>query len=430
MLNIYSKLKLYSSLFLLILFTGYYANAQDGAALFKANCATCHSPGERRGTGPGLQGFWDRIPGGDEEGKKQWFLNWVKNSAEIVSSGKDPYINKLYKDYGSVMTPQPHLSDDELMAIKEYVVTYQPPVQDQASGKQNPFAPKKESLDVTTLYWLFALLLIFVILISALGSIRKSLQKAIDKKNDVPSKEDLSFPKNLFHWMGTHKLQTGLIILLLVTIGVLKLYYVLMDVGVYQGYAPVQPIKFSHAIHAGENGINCVYCHHSAERGKTAGIPSVNVCMNCHKGIQEGTWTGTEEISKIYEAAGFDPSNGTYDPSKQKPIKWVRIHNLPDLAYFNHSQHVVVGEIECQTCHGPVEEMHVLEQHSPLTMGWCIDCHRETEVAGLQASSENEEKAKNGYYQTMFEQLRAKHKDVEVFQVEDIGGLECSKCHY
>ncbi len=431
MSEMFGKVKYLLLVFMVLVFTTDYSLAQEeGAAIFKANCATCHSPGARRGTGPGLQGFWDRIPGGDDAGKTKWYLNWVKNSATIVNSGKDPYINKLYKEYGSVMTPQPHLSDEELLAVKEYIITYEPPVDvADSGGKQNPFIPVKEKTDYTTMLWLVSLAIIFIILVSALGSIKNSLQKSIAVKDDKEFKEPLPFPKNLLNWFANHKLQTGLLIILVAFIAFMQLYYSLMSVGVYQGYKPEQPIKFSHAIHAGENGISCIYCHHSAEKSAHSGIPSVNVCMNCHKGIQKGTWTGTEEIAKIYEASGFNPETGKYD-GEQKPIKWIRIHNLPDLAYFNHSQHVTVGEIECQTCHGPVEEMHELYQYSELTMGWCINCHRETEVAGLAASDDEGEVAKNPYYQKMFNELRAQHKDVEVFQVEDIGGLECSKCHY
>ena len=186
-----------------------------------------------------------------------------------------------------------------------------------------------------------------------------------------------------------------------------------------KGYAPEQPIAYSHKLHAGINGIDCNYCHHSARHGKSAAIPSANVCMNCHTYINEGP-SGKAEIQKIYDAVGFDPEKGRYiEGYEQKPIKWVRIHNLPDLAYFNHSQHVVAGGLECQECHGPIEEMEVVEQHSELTMGWCINCHRETEV----------KVADNDYYEEMHAKFKENHPG-ETFNVEAIGGLECGKCHY
>jgi hypothetical protein len=160
-------------------------------------------------------------------------------------------------------------------------------------------------------------------------------------------------------------------------------------------------------LHAGEYGIECEYCHSGATKSKNAWIPSANVCMNCHKLINEGPKYGTEEIQKIYDAIGFDPATKQYiEGYEQKPIEWVRIHNLPDHAYFNHAQHVVVGGLECQTCHGPIEEMEVVYQYSTLGMGWCINCHREEKVKTL--GKENP----------------------EGLTVEDMGGLDCARCHY
>lgn len=173
---------------------------------------------------------------------------------------------------------------------------------------------------------------------------------------------------------------------------------ILRNVGHSQGYMPEQPIWFSHKIHAGQFEIDCQYCHSGASKGKNAWIPAVSVCMNCHKGIQEGTQTGTKEIAKIYAA---------YD--NNVPIEWVRVHSLPDLAYFNHQQHVVAGKVECQECHGPIQEMDVVYQYNRLSMGWCINCHRTKEVqADLYKSLGRE----------------------DVHTVADQGGLECARCHY
>ena len=193
----------------------------------------------------------------------------------------------------------------------------------------------------------------------------------------------------------------------------------LSGIGVTQNYQPEQPIAFSHKIHAGDNGIDCNYCHYTARLSKHAGIPSLNVCMNCHTYINEGTLTGKEEINKIYAAIGFDPNTRTYIPDyEQKPVEWIRIHNLPDLAYFNHSQHVNVAGVECQTCHGPIEEMDEVYQYSKLTMGWCINCHRETEVD-----------TDNPYYHDLHKEWIDKYHGEEV-TVDMIGGRECAKCHY
>ena len=206
-------------------------------------------------------------------------------------------------------------------------------------------------------------------------------------------------------------------------------YGYLMQVGVDQGYMPVQPIHYSHKIHAGANEIECKYCHSSARVSKHSGIPSLNVCMNCHQNIAE--YNGeedldngytkdfyTKEIKKLYAAVGWDEENQEYT-GVTEPVKWVRIHNLPDFAYFNHAQHVQVGQIACQKCHGPVEEMEVMYQYSPLTMGWCINCHRETNV----------KVEGNEYYAKIHEQLSKKY-GVEQLTAAQMGGLECGKCHY
>jgi hypothetical protein len=201
-----------------------------------------------------------------------------------------------------------------------------------------------------------------------------------------------------------------------------------MQIGVDQDYAPVQPIHFSHRIHAGSNGVDCKYCHSAARVSKNAGIPSLNVCMNCHKNISEvADTTATAEyskafydgeIQKLYDAVGWDKSTQKYT-GKTNPVKWVRIHNLPDFAYFNHSQHVTVGGIECQKCHGEVQTYEIQKQFAPLTMGWCVNCHRETNV----------KVEGNAYYDKIHQELSKKYGK-EKLTVSDMGGLECGKCHY
>jgi hypothetical protein len=205
-------------------------------------------------------------------------------------------------------------------------------------------------------------------------------------------------------------------------------YSWVMQIGIDQDYAPIQPIHYSHRIHAGSNGIDCKYCHSSARVSKHAGIPSLNVCMNCHKNIAEvSDTTNTAEyskafydaqIQKLYDAVGWDKENQKYT-GKTSPVKWVRIHNLPDFAYFNHSQHVTVAGIECQTCHGPVQTYEIQKQFAPLTMGWCIDCHRKTEV----------KMEGNAYYEKIHKELSKKY-GVDKLTAAQMGGLECGKCHY
>jgi predicted HAD superfamily Cof-like phosphohydrolase len=202
----------------------------------------------------------------------------------------------------------------------------------------------------------------------------------------------------------------------------------MMQVGVDQDYEPIQPIHYSHRIHAGSNGIDCKYCHSSARVSKHAGIPSLNVCMNCHKNIAEvADSTATPEyskafydaqIQKLYDAVGWDKAAQKYT-GKTSPVKWVRIHNLPDFAYFNHSQHVTVAGIECQKCHGEVQTYEIQKQFAPLTMGWCIDCHRKTDV----------KMEGNAYYDKIHSELSKKY-GVDKLTAAQMGGLECGKCHY
>ena len=218
----------------------------------------------------------------------------------------------------------------------------------------------------------------------------------------------------------TNKKLVAVILIILFVWGNVKGWYALKGIGVTTGYTPDQPIKYSHKLHAGDMKIACIYCHSGAEKGKTAGVPSANVCMNCHKFVKKGPETGTEEIAKIYKALDYDPDKGTYGPNP-KPIQWVRVHNLPDLAYFNHSQHVVVGKVQCQTCHGQIQDDYtVAGQFSPLTMGWCIDCHRKTNV----------QMAGNHYYDDYHQKLLTKYGSDSLITVERIGGTECARCHY
>lgn len=392
-----------------------FAAAQDGAKLFKANCAACHRVDDKKLTGPGLKDVFLRVP------SEEWLYPWIKNSQKVIASG-DAYANKIFEEYGkAIMTPQEHLSDADIKAILEYIKN--PPAPTVSAPVAEIPGEKKPADDKTTLYFLLVIALLLIITIAVLSGVKRTLQNLVNAKKGLPPVPEMGYWETATNWISTHKTHTAVIILLLLLYGSTKAWYAMQKIGIYQGYAPEQPIKFSHKVHAGTNQINCLYCHHSAEKGKTAGIPSVNVCMNCHRGISEGTKTGTSEIAKIYDAAGWNTETQKYD-KPQKPIKWIRVHNLPDFAYFNHSQHVVVGKQQCQTCHGKVEEMDVLEQHSSLTMGWCVDCHRNTSVA-MEG---------NGYYEKIHSQITSKYKDnkgnKDRFTVANMGGLECGKCHY
>lgn len=252
------------------------------------------------------------------------------------------------------------------------------------------------------------LVLVLLLILVVLGLIISVLTKYINKQD--LTEEDKEFVSQKSDFGKVFKSDAFIIIVTALVVALVAKTAIdgLYSVGVQQGYAPAQPIAYSHALHAGTLEIECQYCHTGVEIGKSANIPSANICMNCHTHVQnvQGKEGISPEIQKIYDAV-----------DNNQPIEWVRVHNLPDLAYFNHAQHVAVGGIECQTCHGPIQEMEVVAQHSSLTMGWCIDCHRQTEIA-----TEG-----NAYYDKLV-QLHSTSKDA--LKVKDIGGLECAKCHY
>lgn len=394
------------------LFLSGTVSAQDGEALFKANCASCHKLNKKL-VGPALAGVQDRWE------SEENLIAWIKNSQAYMKETGDAYAIELFEAYNKSIMPAQAVNDEEVKAILAYIAN--PPVDAVPVVAETAVAAEVQGDDYST-YWMAAFALLAIIIIRVLFSLSKSVKKLNAEVEDEEYAGTEAFFDSAKAWISNHKRATAGIALVLGAFLLVQTWYTVKEVGVYQSYAPEQPIKFSHKIHAGENGISCVYCHHSAEKGKSAGIPSVNVCMNCHAGIGEGKRWGTEEISKIYEAAGYDAEQGSYTKEK-KPVKWVRIHNLPDFAYFNHSQHVVVGKQKCQTCHGDVENIdYPMYQHAELTMGWCINCHRETEV----------QMAGNAYYDKVHDQLLEQYAEegIEKFTVEHIGGLECAKCHY
>jgi len=401
-----------------------HASAADGKTVFKQNCAVCHALTDQKITGPGLKAVGDRVPKGD------WLFNWIKNNDKLIKGG-DAYAVKIYKENGNqtMTVMEGTLTDDEIKAVEAYILN--PPVEVKPTAVASAGSATEGNEDekgVNPLYILLAVIVILAILTVILRGVRLSLQNVNNAKEGAEEAEPVSFYEESKNWLGGHRRFVAVCLIVLSCIGMKSCWNSLFRVGVYydwqtgKGYHPEQPIKFSHKIHAGDNAIACQYCHNSVEKSRHAGIPTVNICMNCHKGIQEGAVTGTKEISKIYAAAGFDPKAGTYDVSKQNPIQWIKVHNLPDHVYFNHSQHVVVGKIECAQCHGDVKAMTTVEQKSPLTMKWCIECHRKTEVA----------MAGNAYYDRLHEALKEKYKKehLNTFTVAQMGGIECAKCHY
>ncbi len=381
-----------------------------GEDLFNGNCKSCHRVKQKL-VGPALAGVYDRAPSID------WIKNWVRNSAKVVASG-DKYAVTLYAEYNkSAMTAFTSYSDAQIMSILAYVKAEADKPDAPAPGTQvasgGPAQPAVPTGYMDAI--LAGMIIILILMVVILGLITSALKKYLnDKQLSEDDKEVVNNPYTLSSFMRS----PGFIFLVLFLVAAITFKTVidgLYSIGVQQGYQPKQPIAFSHKLHAGAYEINCVYCHTGATKGKQANIPSPNICMNCHSQIKQES----PEIQKIYSAIGYDAQTASYT-GKQKPIEWVRIHNLPDLAYFNHSQHYNVAGIKCQTCHGPIEEMEVVKQYSLLTMGWCIDCHRKTDV-----NTEG-----NAYYDKLVELHNASKGKGTKMKVEDIGGLECSKCHY
>lgn len=394
------------------------ADVQAGKKLFNANCAACHKL-NKKAVGPALKGVSAKY-------EREWLYSWIKNSAAMIKDG-DPQAVAVWEEYNKVaMNAFPLLSNADIDNILAYT-DYTPPAPVASAVPQQTAATSDSGVNNDLI--LGALSLVFILLVVMLFLVQKTLKRiAIASGVDItPPVKEQRPPL----WQVIAKNQF-LIFLSVITLLLSSAYFVygfLMQVGIDQGYAPVQPIHYSHKIHAGANQIECKYCHSSARVSKHSGIPSLNVCMNCHKNIaeyngEEDLENGytkdfyTNEIKKLYAAVGWDEENQRYT-GETKPVKWVRIHNLPDFVYFNHAQHVQVGEIECQKCHGPVEEMEIMYQYSPLTMGWCINCHRETNV-----KVEN-----NEYYAKIHEELSKKY-GVEKLTAAQMGGLECGKCHY
>ncbi|MBI2969011.1 MAG: c-type cytochrome [Bacteroidetes bacterium] len=397
----------------IILISASYADTSEGEKLFKTTCVACHTIGKGRLVGPDLKDVHTRKP-------EDWQIKWIRNSTEVINSG-DEYGRKLFEEFNKVMMPANNFTDDQIKSILSYIKAEG----EKAATAQTTPVPSGETPSGTEIksdkyqfYLLAGILTVLIILFLILRNVVQTLAVLAARKKGLPVPETLPLGKDIMRWVSGHKRIVALVIIILFAFGSGKAWYWMLEIGVEQGYEPAQPIQYSHKIHAGDNGIQCVYCHFGAEKSKTAGIPPALVCMNCHKYIKTGKQTGTTEIAKIYAALDYNPDKGTYG-NNPKPIEWVRVHNLPDLAYFNHSQHVTVGKIACQTCHGPVQTMEVMRQEKTLTMGWCVDCHRKTEVA----------LAENPYYKKLHEVL-AQRLNKNTFTVEDMGGTDCVKCHY
>ncbi len=387
--------------------------AADGEALFKANCANCHKP-DADYTGPMLKGAREREP------NPNWAYEWVNNVNKMLET--DPYAKDLQAKFGGIKMTQFNLPKEDIKAILDWADAYTPPAVTAPAGGAG-----KPAEDNSLLFGILTLVLAVVAFI--LLQVNSSLRKLSDEKEGILRAEPVPFYRNKTYLM------LGVIVLFC-----LGGYFTIegaIGLGRQKNYQPEQPIYYSHKVHAGVNQINCLYCHNGAWESKISNVPSVNVCMNCHMAVKEykgdpitkddGTpVNGTAEIQKLYAYAGWNPDTRKYD-KPGKPIEWVKIHALPDHVYFNHSQHVKVGKQQCQTCHGPIQEMGEVYQYADLSMGWCINCHRETKV-----NFYNKETGEGNKFYSIYEKF---HNDIKAGKmdsvtVEKIGGTECQKCHY
>ena len=414
-------------------------DAKKGEALFKTNCSACHAL-DKQMVGPALGGVVDRLKTEQNLGV-DWFQKWIKDNKALRASG-DKYANEVFEKFKKVeMTQFPSLSDQDVADILEYTTNppkVEPAAEDAANSPEAQKAAQEEKNQS---------IIILVSLVSIAGLLlwilfRLSQLVKLQRKSGEISDLDATRIHSLGEFYNKYQTLGKTVMGLLAVLALYGIWNWLMWVGVYKGYQPEQPIYFSHKIHAGENKIDCQLCHSSAKYGKVSEIPSVNVCMNCHKGIAEykGKYIEegkdrafyTAEIKKIYEAAGWDEGSQSYT-GKTKPIEWVRILNMPDFVYFNHSQHVVAGEqtimkakkvdVVCKACHGQVQEMDKVQMANNFTMGWCIECHRTTEVD--MTNGYNKE-----YYQKLHDKLKKQYGGETKMTVDAIGGLECGKCHY
>ena len=393
-------------------------DAVMGKELFNANCAACHKL-DAKSTGPALRDIASKHDAA-------WLYKWIHNSSDLIKSG-DAAAVKVFEENNKVpMTAFPQLSEGDIDNIIAYTSEPKAAAPVAVPGTTAVAGDTNQESGVSNNLILGALSLVMAILVVMLFLVNRVLQKVAKANGISVAPKEATLP--IWKAFARNQFLVFVTSIFLLLSGAYFMYGFFMQVGVDQNYQPIQPIHYSHKIHAGDNEINCKYCHSAARVSKNAGIPSLNICMNCHKSIGEVAETTAtpeytkafydEQIQKLYTAVGWDATTQSYT-GKTQPIKWVRIHNLPDFVYFNHSQHVTVAGIECQTCHGPVQEFEIMKQFSPLTMGWCIDCHRKTDV----------KMEGNEYYTKIHEELSKKY-GVDKLTAAQMGGLECGKCHY
>lgn len=435
------------------MFTGFVMAQPDGKQLFKNNCASCHKI-DKKSIGPALMGSKQRWA---DAGETEFLYEWVQNSAALIGTGKSKRAAAVFAEYNkAAMTAFPTLTIEEIDAILDYADT--PQVADVAGGGAVAVVGGSEEDDSGSSVWLVILAFTLIVVTFAALSVRKKIAYVAAAQNgeDVPEEKTMS--EKLGAWIMKNWLFALIIFVVMLFSGLADGLTRLGSIGIFEDYQPSQMVAYDHSLHAGTMEIDCRYCHNSVEKSKHAGLPTTNVCMNCHAQVHESKkGTGKEEIAKLHAAAGYDADKMSYNKDKNgnvvqgDPIIWNKAHNLPDHVFFSHKQHVNVGKVDCMQCHGDVksytlgrvsttQEINALIDKNPdlgiveltkpiLTMGWCIECHDKKEI-------EVGPSAANPYYQEIHNRLTLrpdvykKIKDDGVVTVKELGGWECAKCHY
>jgi len=453
----------YSALLFFAIFCSFFsaqaADPKKGESVFKANCTSCHAL-DYKMTGPALKGITSTQ-------SEDWLVKWILNNKKLRDAG-DKSALAIYNEYNQAQMNifEGILTEGDVKDVLSYLKTASDATAKVAAaggggggtGGGSGGASSDSSSTWVSVGGLVLVIFVLFLVIGILNRVIKTLEGLLNRQqrlgtgtgavgsgaSGVPGtpgylpaagEEGIAADgsRNLEHtgpkkdpFEGVKKLarnrQFIVLVLLMTTVSLVVLSWdQMLSIGITKGYQPIQPIAYSHQLHAGQLKIACQYCHGGAYKSKYAGIPSANICMNCHAAVQlREKYNGkvSPEIAKIYTALDYNPDTKVFGQEK-KPIQWVVIHQLQDFVYFNHSQHVRVGGIQCQRCHGPIQTMKQVYQYSPLTMSWCINCHRQTKV-----NSEG-----NGYYDKMLA-MHNEFKHGQKVTVAQMGGIECSKCHY
>ena len=361
--------------------------AQNQAPPEWAECAACHTIGKGKLIGPDLKGISERM---DEK----WIYSFIRSSQTMVKNG-DPDAVKLFNEYKIPMPDHLNFTDAQIKGLLDYIKNYKEETVSQPAAGEKPAGTTVTETESEGL---------------------RAVRDEYGPGNTQPTFYVFLFLLllALFDLVVTKFVKAHFIHIIIILVSVFILgnivYLEAKELGRQQGYSPDQPIKFSHKVHAGQAQIPCLYCHSTAMESKSAGIPGVNVCMNCHNVIKKGAKTGETEIAKVIDAW-----------NNKKPIEWIKVDNLPDHVFFSHAQHVNAGKRQCQECHGKVQEMDRIVQVEDLAMGWCLNCHRKTNVQ----FTENPFYRK---YEKLNEEFNAGQRTKVT--VSDIGGTNCQACHY